>query len=73
MKIGAAPPIGPAMRQAIRDTDGRPPMVVTKQDRGEWLVTMRAVDVLPLIAATLREYEVPGERLGLVADKEEAA
>jgi hypothetical protein len=44
VKIGKAPPVLAAMRQALRDTDGRPPLVMTHQDRGEWLVTMRFDD-----------------------------
>jgi hypothetical protein len=40
VKVGARPPILQGFRQARKDTDGRPPLVLSKQDRGEWLVTM---------------------------------
>lgn len=40
VKVGKAPPIQAAMEQARRDTDGRPPVVMSKKDRGEWLITM---------------------------------
>lgn len=40
VKVGARPPILAGFRQAQRDTDGRPPLVLSKQDRGEWLVTV---------------------------------
>ena len=33
-----------AMEQATRDSDGRPPVVFSRRDRGEWLVTMRWED-----------------------------
>lgn len=50
VKRGKAPPIGPAMAQAKRDTDGRPPLVLSRKDRDEWLVTMRLEDWKKLVA-----------------------
>lgn len=50
VKRGKAPPIGPAMAQAKRDTNGRVPLVMTRKDHDEWLVTMRLEDWKRLLA-----------------------
>ena len=44
VKRGKQPPIRPAMRQAIGDCGDKTPLVVSRQDHGEWLVTMRLID-----------------------------
>lgn len=46
VKIGARPNIVAAMRQAVTSADARPPVVWTRRDREDWLVTMRASDWL---------------------------
>lgn len=51
VKLGARPNILAAMRQAIEATDGRPPVVFTRRDRGEWMVTMRSEDWIGMAAA----------------------
>lgn len=45
-KHGARVNIRAAMRQALAATDGRPVVVVSREDRGEVLVTMRFEDWL---------------------------
>lgn len=43
-----------AMKQAIADNAGKKiPAVATRDDRGEWLMTFRAVDLLPLLQEAL--------------------
>jgi hypothetical protein len=65
VKIGKAPPIAPAMDQAIRDSRGeRPPLVMSKKDRGDWLITMRYEDFLRIclsarLAGLLHELKIP--------------
>ena len=53
-KHGAQPNIVAAMAQADKDrnvaSDGRPPLVVTRRDRGEVLVTMRLSDWIAVAA-----------------------
>jgi len=61
VKVGKAPPIMPAMDQAIRDTDGRTPIVMSKRDRGEWLVTMRFGDFLRLLPTADQDRDRWGE------------
>ena len=41
------------MRQAVSATDGRPPVVFRRKNRGEWLVTMRVDDFLGLALAVV--------------------
>lgn len=53
VKIGAKPPVLAAMRQAVRDTKGAPPLVMTRQDRGEWLATMRWSDLAALLQSQM--------------------
>lgn len=51
-KVGKRPDIRAALRQAIHKRDGEqahPPMVVSKQDRGDTLVTLRLDDFLSLL------------------------
>lgn len=45
-----------AVEQSIRDAKGKIPIVAHKRNRGEWLITMRADDWLPIY----REYEAGG-------------
>lgn len=52
-KTGARPAILAAMRQAMRDTDGRPPIVIARRDREGALVTMRAEDWIALARKAL--------------------
>jgi hypothetical protein len=43
--VGISPPIRAKMAQAVRDSNGgRTPIVFTRRDRDEWLVTMRFSD-----------------------------
>lgn len=59
VKVGARPPVYPAMRQAERDCRGTiPPMVMTRKvsmhERGNgWLVTFRWEDIAPYLAAAI--------------------
>ena len=46
VKIGQRPNIMGAMRQATEACDDRPPVVFTRRDGEQWLVTMRAEDWL---------------------------
>jgi hypothetical protein len=43
-KRGRRTRIVPALEQARRDTDGRPPVAVTRNDHGEWVVSMYLKD-----------------------------
>lgn len=43
-KHGKRPNIYAAMEQALRDTDGRPPLVVSRKNYSDVLVTMRFKD-----------------------------
>ena len=47
-RMKKAPNVHAAMDQAIKETDGRPPLVLTRKDHGEWLITLRASDWLAL-------------------------
>ena len=38
-----------AMAQAVDATDGRPPVVFTRRDNSDWLVTMRVSDWLDVV------------------------
>ena len=48
VKIGQRPNIHGAMAQALEATDGRPPVVFTRRDGEQWLVTMQAPDWVAL-------------------------
>jgi hypothetical protein len=52
-KVGKAPNILAALRQADKASDGRPSVACTKKDYGEWLVTLRLSDWLDMIAPAL--------------------
>ncbi len=56
VKRGARPNIQGAMEQAVADTDGRPPLVVTRKDRGPWLCTMTLERFQHLIGI-IQEYQ----------------
>ena len=55
VKLGKAPGIHAAMKQAVESTDGRPPVVFTRRDGETWLVTMRAEDWVAERAAAREE------------------
>lgn len=57
LKVGQRPDILGAMRQAVKATDGRPPLVVVKRDREEPLVCMRLEDFEKLILAQREGWE----------------
>lgn len=61
VKIGARPPVLAAMRQAIRDSKGARPLVLTRQDRGEWLATLRWEDLAALLRQAERASELAEE------------
>lgn len=53
VKRGAkAPHPSPAYEQALKASDGRPPLVLTRKDRSEWLVTMSLESFLKLAKRT---------------------
>lgn len=60
-----------ALRQAIADTDGRPPVVFTRPNRGPWMVCMLAEDWMTLVdeasAAPAVTFTNPLEHLKPVA------
>ena len=39
-------PIRPSYAQAVNDSDGRPPVVVWRDDRGEWMVCLSLADFM---------------------------
>lgn len=50
-KVGARPAIQKAMDQASRDrAEGTLPVVISKQDRGEWLATVRVEELAQFVA-----------------------
>ena len=49
VKIGKRPLIRRAIEQAQRDTDGRPPIVFWRDDRGPWRVDMGADTLLTIL------------------------
>lgn len=52
VKVGAAPPVLPALEQATADaTPGSIPAALVKRDRGEWVLAIRVEDFWPLVAA----------------------
>lgn len=66
-KVGARPDILGAIRQALADTDGRPVLVVTKQDRGVPLATLPLAELLRLL--TIQRQDGALERVyGSLAD-----
>lgn len=55
VKVGARPNIEAAMVQARRDARaGRRPVVVSKKDRGDWLVTVEATTFFDAIEGKIR-------------------
>lgn len=48
------PNIKRALKQAEADTQGSPPVAFTKEDRGEWIVSMRPALFFDLIKAAFR-------------------
>jgi len=43
------PNVHAAMAQAETETDGRPPLVLSRQDRGEWIASIKFKDFARLI------------------------
>ena len=59
MKVGARPNIDAAMVQARRDARaGRRPVVVSKRDRGDWLVTVDAGTFFDALEGKIRGTRV---------------
>lgn len=48
-KVGRNPPLWPAWRQALEDTDGRPPLVIARRDREEAVALLRLSDLVALL------------------------
>ncbi len=60
VKRGARPNIQGAYDQAVGDTDGRPPLVITRKDRSAWLCTLpldRFVDLIKIIQTYQRALD----------------
>lgn len=51
VKRGARPALLAALAQAERDTDGRPALVLARQDREPWVAMMRWEDFAKLVEA----------------------
>lgn len=52
VKVGAAPPVLPALEQAEGDaTPGSVPVALVKRDRGEWTLAVRVADFWRLVEA----------------------
>lgn len=51
VKRGARVSVLAALAQAERDTDGRPPLVLARQDREGWIVALRWEDFAALLEA----------------------
>jgi hypothetical protein len=50
VKVGKAPPALPALEQAIADASpGCLPFALVRRDRGEWVVVVRASEVVELV------------------------
>ena len=49
LKVGKRPNIHAAMEQARAETDGRPPVVISKKDRETTLVTLELEEFLRLV------------------------
>lgn len=56
-RVKARADIKGAMAQAIEATDGRPPVVFSRVNGGEWLVTMRAEDWIKQAGSQADEHE----------------
>ncbi len=56
VKRGARPNIQGAFEQATSETDGRPPLVVSRKDRSVWLATMSLERFIHLIRI-IQEYQ----------------
>ena len=56
VKRGARPNIQGAYEQAKNDTDGRPPLVISRKDRSVWLVTMTLERFMHLVQI-IQEYQ----------------
>jgi hypothetical protein len=50
VKIGKAPPVWPAWKQATTATDGRPPLVIVRRDREEALAVLRLTDLVAILS-----------------------
>lgn len=69
VKRGArAPHPAPAYEQARQASDGRPPLVLTRADRGPWLVTMALADAVPLLRGERSQVASSGAADELEAD-----
>lgn len=51
IKRGSRPNIRRALEQGLGDTDGRPVVVLSRDDRGPWLVTVRWQDLARVLGA----------------------
>ena len=56
VKRGARPNIQGAFAQATSETDGRPPLVVSRKDRSVWLATMSLERFIHLVRI-IQEYQ----------------
>ena len=56
VKRGARPNIQGAFDQATEETDGRPPLVVSRKDRSVWLATM-SLDRFIHLVRIIQEYQ----------------
>jgi len=56
VKRGARPNIQGAFEQATDETDGRPPLVVSRKDRSVWLATMSLERFIHLVRI-IQEYQ----------------
>ena len=56
VKRGARPNIQGAFEQATSETDGRPPLVVSRKDRSVWLATMSLERFIHLVRI-IQEYQ----------------
>ena len=56
VKRGARPNIQGAFEQATDETDGRPPLVVSRKDRSVWLATM-SLDRFIHLVRIIQEYQ----------------
>lgn len=54
-KIGKRPNIRGAFTQCCAATDGRPVLVCTREDRAEWLVTLKLADFVRLVSIQRQE------------------
>ncbi len=56
VKRGARPNIQGAYDQSVSETDGRPPLVVSRKDRSVWLATM-TLDRFVHLVRIIQEYQ----------------